>query len=233
MVAPRWLAGERGCGRALLALAEVDEGRRGVVKLRVPVCAAALGGEVEDGPEGVDVGCAAGVLAGVGGTVAHFATPEVADRAVAAGKDVEAGGVAIVGADVGAGEGAVEVGDEGEVAEAAFLLEGEEALDGGAGDDREGDAVRDAGRGAVPGGEERGADGAGCLALGAEHEAVDREGRFVGEEIGEVDGAVLAEEGVVCGDFAAGREGATEGGDALDVAAELDLSARRAVRAWR
>src|SRR6185437_6669995 len=109
----------------------------------------------------------AGVLAGVGGLGAHLAAPEVADDAVAAGEDVEGGGVAVFGVDVGAGVVALRVGVESKVLPAALLFEGEQALDGRAGDDAEGDELRDVARGAVPGGEQRGADGAGAIALGA------------------------------------------------------------------
>src|SRR6185312_15058959 len=44
----------------------------GIVELRVPVGAAALGGGVEDGPDRHEVGGAARVLAGVGGRGAHL-----------------------------------------------------------------------------------------------------------------------------------------------------------------
>jgi hypothetical protein len=59
--------------------------------------------------------------------------------------------------------------------------------------------------------------------LRAEHHAVDKEGVLVTKELREAYRGVLGFEGIVSGDFAAGGKGATECGDPLDVAAELDL----------
>ena len=58
---------------------------------------------------------------------------------------------------------------------------------------------------------------------GRKHHAVDNEGVLVAEELREAYRDVMAFEGIVFGDFAAGGKGATECGDPLDVAAELDL----------
>jgi hypothetical protein len=52
-----------------------------------------FGCKVEDRPQGIDV---RGSARGVG----HLAAPEVADCAIAASEDIEAGDIAIVGADV-------------------------------------------------------------------------------------------------------------------------------------
>jgi hypothetical protein len=57
----------------------------------------------------------------------------------------------------------------------------------------------------------------------AEHHTVDNEGVLVTEELRETYRDVMAFEGIVFGDFAAGGKGAAECGDPLDVAAELDL----------
>ena len=57
-------------------------------------------------------GAPRGILAGVGHFATHFATPEVADGAVAAGEDAEPGNVGVVGADVGAGVVAARIGVE-------------------------------------------------------------------------------------------------------------------------
>jgi hypothetical protein len=59
--------------------------------------------------------------------------------------------------------------------------------------------------------------------VGAEHHAVDNEGVLVPEERREADHAVTAFKGIVFGDYAARRKGAAQGGDALDVAPEIDL----------
>src|SRR5258708_29782294 len=82
----------------------------GVFELWVPGGAATCGCEVEDRPQGVDVRGSARVLAGVGHLTAHLSAPEVADCAIDASEDVEAGNVTIVGADVGAGVVAFGVG---------------------------------------------------------------------------------------------------------------------------
>jgi hypothetical protein len=59
--------------------------------------------------------------------------------------------------------------------------------------------------------------------LRAEHHAVDNEGVLVAEELRDTDRAVMALEGIVFWNSAAGGKGATECGDALDVASEFDL----------
>jgi hypothetical protein len=65
--------------------------------------------------------------------------------------------------------------------------------------------------------------------LRAEHPAVDDESVLFAEELREVDRAVLAFEGIVFGDSAPGGKGAAESGDALDLAAELDLLGEKSV----
>jgi hypothetical protein len=64
--------------------------------------------------------------------------------------------------------------------------------------------------------------------LRAEHPAVDDESVLFAEELREVDRAVLAFEGIVFGDSAPGGR-AAESGDALDLAAELDLLGKESV----
>jgi len=59
--------------------------------------------------------------------------------------------------------------------------------------------------------------------LRAEHHAVDNEGVLVAEELRDADRAVMAFEGIVFGDSAAGGKGTAECGDVLDVAPEFDL----------
>src|SRR5690349_16200419 len=81
-----------------------------VFELGVPVGATAFGSPVEHEPEGIEIGAAARVLAGVGHGGTHFAGVEMADHAVAAGEDTEAGNVGVVGIDVGAGVFAAGVG---------------------------------------------------------------------------------------------------------------------------
>jgi hypothetical protein len=61
------------------------------------------------------------------------------------------------------------------------------------------------------------------LALPTEHHAVDNESVLVAEELRDADGAVRAFENIVFGDSTAGRKGAAECGDALDVAPEFDF----------
>src|SRR6476660_6870087 len=62
-----------------------------VSEARVPILAAALGRGVENGPQRIEIGRAARILAGVGGRRSHFAGPEMADAAVAAREHVVAG----------------------------------------------------------------------------------------------------------------------------------------------
>ena len=81
----------------------LDRCQAGVFELWVPGGAAACGCKVEDRPQGIDVRGSARVLAGVRHLAAHLSAPEVADCAIAASEDVEAGDIAIVGVDVGAG----------------------------------------------------------------------------------------------------------------------------------
>jgi hypothetical protein len=100
-----------------------------VFELWVPSGAAACGSEVKDRPQGVDVRGSARVLAGVGHLAAHLAAPEVADCAIAASEDIEAGDIAIVGVDVGAGVVAFAVGVDLQVLPATFFLELEEAFE--------------------------------------------------------------------------------------------------------
>ena len=63
---------------------------RGVIELRIPVCAAALRRPVEHLPEQVEVRGATRVLAWVG-HLAALSTVEVADGFALAGEDAEAG----------------------------------------------------------------------------------------------------------------------------------------------
>src|ERR1700733_13015098 len=76
--------------------------RVSLVQLGIEICATAFGGEIEDGPEGIDVGCAARVLAGIGCFGAHLAAPEEADCSVAACEDIQSRDVRVFGAHVGA-----------------------------------------------------------------------------------------------------------------------------------
>src|SRR5215204_2834771 len=61
----------------------------GVLEPRVPVGAATLGRQVEDGPERHRGGRAARVLARVGALGPHLGAPEVPDRSIPAREDVE------------------------------------------------------------------------------------------------------------------------------------------------
>ncbi len=122
-----------------------------------------------------------------------------------------------------AGIGVVEVGIEAQVGPAALLLEGDQLLDGRAGDDHERHALVEVGGDPGHRVEQVRAHGAGALALRPEHEAVGAQGRLVAEQVGEADRAFLALEPVVAGDLAAGRQGAALGGDALQMATQLVL----------
>src|SRR5260370_40893775 len=98
-----WVSSGANIGRRAKASSLPGRCQASVFELWVPGGAAACGCEVEDRPQGVDVRGSARVLAGVGHLAAHLSAPEVADCASAASEDGEAGDVAIVGADIGAG----------------------------------------------------------------------------------------------------------------------------------
>jgi hypothetical protein len=83
--------------------------------------------------------------------------------------------------------------------------------------------LADVGGVALPGVQEIGAHGAGALALGTEHVAVDGKRLLVAEQPGDIGLTVLTLETVVAAHIAAGRQGAALGSDALDVAPQLDL----------
>ena len=145
------------------------------------------------------------------------------DRAVAAGEDVVGGNVRIVRAHIIAGVIARHIRIELQMIPAALLLERDEPLDRRARHDCERDALRNVGRLAVPGGEQRGAHRAGPLALRPEHVAVDDEILLVAEQPGEIRRAVLANEAVVARHLSAGRQRTTLLRHPLDMPPELDL----------
>jgi len=71
-----------------------------VSEARIPILAAPLGRGVENGPQRIEIGRTARILAGVGGRRPHFAGPEMADAAVAAREHVVAGRIGIGSTDV-------------------------------------------------------------------------------------------------------------------------------------
>src|SRR5437868_11933364 len=71
-----------------------------VSELRIPILAAAFRRGVENGPQRIEIGRTARILAGVGGRGSHFARPEMADGAVAAREYVVAGRIGISGRNI-------------------------------------------------------------------------------------------------------------------------------------
>src|SRR6202790_4358106 len=106
---------------------------------------------------------------------------------------------------------------------AALALESEKPLDRRARHHRQRDALLNVGHLAVPGRQQRRAHRARPLALRAEHVVVDHERIFVAEQIGKGGGPGFADKSVILLDLAAGRQFAALLGDALDMAAKLDL----------
>jgi hypothetical protein len=155
----------------------------------------------------------------------------VSDGPVAPGEDVLGGGVGPVVHDgvVVSAEVPVDVGIEWQVLPASLHLEGDLPLDGRKADDGEGDPLADVVGVAVHAAQERGAHGARALALGAVHPVVDEQRVLIAKERLEADGigtshaASFTDELIVALHLAARRQGATLGGDARDMAVELDL----------
>src|SRR6266851_1139647 len=98
-----WVSSGANIGRRAKTSSLPDRCQAGVFELWVPGGAAACGCKVEDRPQRVGVRGSARVLTRVGHLATHLSATEVADCAFAASEDIEAGDIAIVGADVGAG----------------------------------------------------------------------------------------------------------------------------------
>jgi len=199
----------------------------GPVEGRIPVGTAAVGAHVEDGPERVDLGRAAGVLAGV--ALGHLAGPEVAEPVAVLAEHVLARDVGVVGVDPVAGVVARDVAVDRQVRHPELPLGLDQSREGGAGG--EGDSHVGLDRRDAQGERlhEARAHGAGVLALGPEHIAVDPERVVSAEEVGQGDLALLALEAVVLGQQRSGRERAALGGDALGQAAQLVFADEQAL----
>ena len=149
----------------------------------------------------------------------------MADRAVAAGEHVEGRDLGAVRQDgeIVARIGAVEIAVEAEVAPAALLFPGDQALDRRARDDGERDLLRDVGRIALPGAEDIGAHRAGVRPLRPEHVGVNGKGLLVAEQSGEIRRAILTLKAIVADDRTARRQRPALRRDALDMTAQFDL----------
>src|ERR1700687_5257263 len=106
---------------------------------------------------------------------------------------------------------------------AALALEDQQPLDRRPRHHRERNALLNVRHLAIPCAEQRRAHRARPLSLRAIHVVVDHEGVLVAEQLGERCRSVFACEGIVLVDLAARRQRAALFGDALDVAAKLDL----------
>src|SRR5882672_5746641 len=136
-----------------------------IAQARIPVPAAAFGRGVQNGPERIEVGRTARILAGVGGGLSHFAGPEMTDRTVAAREHVIAGHIGIRGADVIAGVVARSVRIDLVLRPAARLLRLDQSRDRRARHEHERDALLDILQLGRPGAHERGTTRAWLFAL--------------------------------------------------------------------
>src|SRR5438067_3162801 len=122
-----------------------------------------------------------------------------------------------------AAELAREVLIQRQIMPAALALEGLEPLDWRARHHRERDALLNVRHLAIPRAQQRRAHRARPLALRTEHVTVDHERILVAEQIGERCRSLFALESIILFDLAARRQPAALLGDALDMAAKLDL----------
>ena len=160
-----------------------------VIKLRIPVRAAALRRQVQHQPERIQVWGSTRILSGVCHRSAHLAAVDLADDSIALVEDAEAGDIGVVSVDVGASVFAGAIGEERQISEAALILIIEEALDRRTGRDGNGNALAQVGGNPVPGADERRAHGTRRFALRAVHHAVNQERGFVTEKTREAEGA--------------------------------------------
>src|SRR5664279_272914 len=121
-----------------------------VFELWIPCGAASFGREVEDRPQRVEVWGSARILVGVGHLARHLTAPKVADSAIFAGENTEAGYIAIISADVGPGVVAFAVRVKLQVLPATLLLELEQTCDRRACSHGECDTLPQISGGAVP-----------------------------------------------------------------------------------
>ena len=164
------------------------------------------------------------IEAGIGGFDAALGRPEQADLVAVAPPDRRRRAFALVGQRMDVA--AIIVADrlvEFEVPPAALAGEGELARDRRAADDGERDPLLDVGRGNVERADERGAHRAGPLALGPVHPEIGEQRVVPAEQVDEADlVALLVEEAIILRDRTR-RQRAALRGDALDLAAQLDL----------
>src|SRR5882757_6247572 len=163
------------------------------------------------------------ILPGVRGAWSAFVTPEVADRALGPGEHPVAGHIGVLSTHVVAGVLAARVGVQLQIPPSAFACVVHDPLDRRAGHHREGGALLDVGNVAVPRTHRRGAHRAALLAVGPIHEAVDDQGVFVAEQVGEGDRTVRAVEVVLLGDLATRGQRPALRGDTFDVTTQLDF----------
>src|ERR1700730_12154908 len=122
-----------------------------------------------------------------------------------------------------AAELAGDIGEERQIMPAALALECGQTLERRPRHDGERDALLNVRHFAVPRRQQRRAHRARPLALRADHIVVDDKRVLGAEQVGERRRPLLSLEGIVLLDLAAGWQAAALFGDALDMAAQLDL----------